>query len=94
MPRILADPRLINIVWMTAIDIVNQLRARQINLGQTEVFPGPEGMIIVCLLKKSERTPEILEEIKSTFEEASEKAQIYAKVEVIDSDEKDWHKII
>ncbi len=75
---------------MTAIDIIKILKLPP---GSTEVFPGPAGKIIVCLHKKPERTPEVLKKIESAFIEASKRAQIYAEVEIIGSDEKDWHEI-
>lgn len=90
MPRILVDPRLENMVWEMAINMVNLLKLPS---GSTEVFPGPAGMIVVCLHKKPERTSEILGQIKSAFEEVAEKAKINVKVEVVDSDETHWHKI-
>lgn len=91
MPRIAADPKVIDAVEKTAREVFGATGILPLSPNFVEVFPGAEGEVTVFLHRKPERNPIVLQQIFEAFKNAVNGNGII-RVRVIPSDEKLWRK--
>jgi len=90
LPKVLADPKAEEAAIKAAEEMAKLLK---LPADSTEVIPGLEGYIIICLHKTPERTKEVLKEICRIFREAVKNSDAGIEIVIIPSHKKKWVKI-